>query len=93
MSILSHPLTLVLVLIICLFIISVVYKVSRDDDVNPGLILFALTLYEILALIGLSGVSSIGKTQHPKDNGILQEIQKQKEASHDNCNTKRLRNH
>lgn len=92
MSILSHPLTLVLVLIICLFIISVVYKVSRDD-VNPGLILFALTLYGILAIIGLSGVSSIGKTQHPKDNGILQEIQKQKEASHDNCNTKRLRNH
>ena len=67
--------------------------VARDKTIDLGIVIFALILLLILAIIGLSGVSSIGKTQHPKDNGILQEIQKQKETSHDNCKIRKFRHH
>lgn len=77
MQLLSHPITLILIFTSYLFIIGVFYMIARDKNINLGIVIFALILFLILAMLGISGLN---KTQHPKDNGILQEIQKQKET-------------
>ena len=78
MPILSHPITLVLIFLAGLFIIDILYMVAHDKNINLGIVMFALILLLILTMLG---ISDINKTQHPKNNGILQEIQKQKETN------------